>query len=287
MRSEAVAFLLIVLLIASAGAGYFAGSSNKTTITTATGPTTTTIQTVIHATTSIETIISTTTSTLTTTMVETTTPRSIVGAEVQCGFVTTCNISNSAGLELSLSVNSTQLETNGTISLNVTEFNPLPIALNISSSTHWPVSGLWWGCGLYYFPDGVAVYRGYYGLNNLSTASALNFWAPIPCPVEWVGNGTSVGIVGVLQNVTSYSFLPHSYNSSYAGFYTPSNSRTGQVVFGTFLPVRMVAGTAISATSSNNFPTFGNSLGSTATAVYTLVAGDEWGDLALLHFSVR
>jgi hypothetical protein len=283
MRSEAVAFMLIVLLIASAGAGYFAGSSTKTTTTTATGPTTTTTQTVTHATTSFETILSTTTSTLTATMVETTTPRSIVGAEVQCGFVAKCNTFNSAGLELSLSVNSTQLKPNGTISLNVTEFNPLPIALNISSSTHWPVSGLWWGCGLYYFPDGVAVYRGYYGLNNLSTASALDFWAPIPCPVEWVGNGTSVGIVGSLQNVTSYSFMANSYKASYTAFYIPN---TGPVTLGTFLPVRIVAGTAISATSSNFFPTFGNSLLSTAPAVYTLVAGDEWGDLALLHFSV-
>jgi len=285
MRNAVVAFLLIVVLMVSAGAGYFAGSSNKTTTTIVTGPTTTATQTVTQSATTVETIHTTTILTQTTTLGETTTSRNVVGAESQCGFVATCNTFNSAGLELSLSVNSTQLRPNGTISLNVTEFNPLPVPLNISSSTHW-LLGVWWGCGLYYFPDGIAVFKGYYGLNNLSTASALNFWAPIPCPVEWVGNGTSVGVVGVLQNVTSYSFLPHSYNSSYAGFYTPSDSRTGQVVFGTFLPVRMVAGTAISATSSNNFPTFGNSLGSTAPAVYTLVTGDEWGDLVLLHFSV-
>jgi len=283
MRSEAVVFLLIVLFIASAGAGYFTGSSNKTTTTTATGPTTTTTQTVTHATTSFETILSTTTSTLTTTMVETTTPRSIVGAEVQCGFVAKCNTFNSAGLELSLSVNSTQLKPNGTISLNVTEFNSLPLALNISSSAHWPLNGLWWECGLYYFPDGITLFRGYYGLNNLSTASALDFWGDILCPVEWVGNGTSPGIVGVLQNVTSYSFMPNSYNASYSGYYIPNSGPLA--IIGTFLPVRIVAGTAISAVTTT-FPSLTNSLGSTAPSVYTLVAGDEWGDLVLLHFLV-
>lgn len=263
MRNEVVAFLLVVVLIVSAGAGYFAGSSNKTTTTT----------------------VSTTTQT--TTATETTTPRSVVGDEVQCGFATTCNVFNSAGLELLLSVNSTSIKPNGTIALNVTEFNPLPVTNNASASANFVVQGLLWGCNTRsYFPHGIAIFRGYYTLSNLTAGYSLDIWAGVPCIADFVGNGTN-GIVGFLQNVSSYSFMPQNYNASYSAYYEPSPPHTGS--FGTFLPTPMMTGTTITAANYSPLSPLSheyNSLGSSAPGVYTLVAGDEWGDLEVAHFSV-
>ncbi len=218
------------------------------------------------------------------------TTRTVVGgAESECGFVTACEVLSASGLELSLSVNSTTLRPNGTIGLNVTVFNALPVANNISVSDRWLVS-FYSTCGRYYFPDGIAFFRGYYTLNNITAGDSLNVWPPIPCPVEWIGNGTTPGIVGVLQNVTCYSFLPVSDKASYSAYYVPvdsSGSQTGPVALGTFLPVRVsLSGITVSATISNYAFDLRPSLGSTAPAVYTAVAGDEWGDLVLLHFSV-
>lgn len=254
MRPKVLAALLAIILVASVGAGYFAGVSNRATTT----------QTIIRIT--------------------TTTERSLIGAESECGFASTCDVFNSAGLELSLSVDSTRLRPNGTVTVNVSEVNALPMANNITSLTHWSIDGLQWGCGYrYYFPNGIAVFSGYYSLNNITAGRALNIWPPIPCSAEFLFNGTN-NIVGILQKVTSYSYLPESSYASYAAYYKPE---TGPITLGTFLPVHMFNEVTITATNFT-YPTspFVVALGSDAPGVYTLVAGDEWGDLVLLHLSV-
>lgn len=279
--------MLAVAILVGAGAGYFAGVSNRTTVTSVstssiTGPTTTATRTLTQTTTSLETIRTITTSTLTTTIL-TTTAKNIVGAENQCGFASTCSVSNSGGLELSLSVNSTSIRPNGTIGLNVVESNPLPVTVKISASSSFPIPGLWWLCGPGSFPHGIAIFRGYYTLSNVTTAQPLDFWAPISCAADYQFNGTR-NIVGILQNVTSYSFMPENFKASFTGYYIPSGAPSATL--GSFVSTSMMAEAAVSATNSNRVPHLMNSLLSTAPGVYTLVAGDEWGDLVLLHFRV-
>jgi len=71
--------------------------------------------------------------------------------------------------------------------------------------------------------------------------------------------------------VTSYLFQPHSDNASSWTFnkeYRPAHM---------FYEIRVVPG-AINAVGKQTF--------TLTPSIYTLVAGDEWGALVLLHFTV-
>ncbi len=260
----------------------------QTTLSSAQTVTTTSTQTLS----STQTV--TTKSTETTTMTKTstkTTTRTLLGAENQCGFTTTCEVLNPSGLELILSINSTKLRPNDAITLNVTIFNTLSVMNNISSANYWMINGglRWWPCPDYISPDGIAILRGYYTISNLTSASPVSWWAEISCHVALIYDET--GIIGVLPNVTSYAFQPKSASANYSADYFPCsdtlcNSATRSVVHGTFPPTGMVTGTTIYATNSTTQPYHINSLHSTVPSIYTLVAGDEWGDLVLLHFTV-
>ena len=77
-------------------------------------------------------------------------------------------------------------------------------------------------------------------------------------------------------------------NASFSAYYYPNSANGPSAVLkhGTFLPTPMVSGTTITAADYSVPPPYLNSLHSNSNGVYTLVAGDEWGDLVLLHFSV-
>jgi hypothetical protein len=171
--------------------------------------------------------------------------------------------------------------------MNVSEFNTLSVTNNISSSSGWKLSGLTWVCGRGSLTNGMALFRGYYTLNNLTSAVPLNFWTPVQCPLNYLSNGTRV--VGVLSNVTSYAFPPKSDNASYSAYYRPLNCSSecafvGSSAFGEFPQEQM--STQLTVYATNSTTSSESSLLSTAPSVYTFVAGDEWGALVLLHFSV-
>ncbi len=213
----------------------------------------------------------------TTTIYQTVT-RVVAGAENECEFTETCSVQSPLGLELLLSVNSTQLSPNNSISLNITEVNILSTANNVSFSNAWAIEGLEQMC-VFEPATGFAVFSGYFALNNLSSAKPLDLWPIVPeCPASFIFNGTT--IVGILQNVTSYSFLPRSDVANYSAYYIPESSNNSALLFGKF---------SMSMSTIRNIFTNNSSeptLNSVAPAVYTLAVGDEWGDLVLLHFSV-
>jgi hypothetical protein len=180
---------------------------------------------------------------------------------------------------------------NGTLSISVTELNTLSRTNNVSSSSEWRLSQLTWVCGRGYFPHGIELFKGYYTLDNLTSASPFPFWGAVTCPVEELYNLPNT--IAVLRNVTSYAFQPNSDNASFSASYYSYNVcnppqcsvQTESLAFGVFPPEGMQTGTSIYAGSYKN--TVGaNQLGSSAPSTYTLVAGDEWGALVLLHFSV-
>src|SRR5438309_11060473 len=88
--------------------------------------------------------------------------------ESQCGFTQACGAQSKYGLKLVLSVNSTYVKPNGAIALTVTEFNPLSVTNNMSKSSDWKMPTLTWVCGRGTVPYGIALFRGYYTLNNLT-----------------------------------------------------------------------------------------------------------------------
>jgi hypothetical protein len=220
------------------------------------------------------------------------------------GLNQTFEASNSTlGLELLLSVNSTTIPSEDAISISASVVNTLPTSNNLTASDDWAIQGLSSGScdpqgnstDKLFDPVGMTVFRGSYGLQNLSDAGRPLFvWAIVSCPADFVFVGNQTYIQ---TNVTSFSLLPGSDNGTYAGFYGvpgpqpppvcnsgictyPPNSET--YAKGVF-PTRMISGGAIYAANGTGFY---NSLGSALPSNYTLVAGDEWGQIVLAHFEV-
>jgi len=190
---------------------------------------------------------------------------------------------SSLGLELTLSVNSTMIPSEDAIGITTSVLNTLPTANNLTASNGWAIDGLSAGpCDLgnsvnkLFFPVGLVVFRGTYDLTNLSSAgNPFSPWELVEC----VSDGVSIGSQYYhLSSITSYSLLPRSDNGTYAGYYGVSGS-LAKGVFAT----RVVDQETINAANGTGFY---NSLQSSLPANYTLVAGDEWGQVALLHFSV-
>jgi hypothetical protein len=105
-------------------------------------------------------------------------------------------------------------------------------------------------------------------MNNLSSAKPLDIWPDIACPAT------------VELNVTSYSFLPKEDVANYSG-YPVISSQSSPVKQESY--TRVAFGTWIYAANDTGFYM---SLGSALPFTYTLVAGDEWGQLVVLHFQV-
>jgi len=142
--------------------------------------------------------------------------------------------------------------------------NMLSTSNNVTSAASWPLNGLSEnGCGTTFYPMGIEVIRG----TNLSAASSnyldLLYPGPHSCPkgpyqVSWYQfkNGSQIA------HVSSVSFPPYflmNATMSFGGYWTWDRTvdPSANPVFHPFEP-----------------------------GVYTVVAGDEWGDVVLLHFTV-
>jgi len=215
---------------------------------------------------------------------------------------TTTAAASSLGLSLEMSVNATSIPSQDAITVNATVFNTLPTANNLTAADDWAVQGLSSGpcdpgngTNKLYSPIGFGFFRGTYGLGNISSAGSPPFvWAEISCPGDFVSVGSQLDD---LHNITSYSLQPGSDNGTYAGYYavpaaqpppvcnsgictyTPVPPTYAKGVFG----VRMFSEEMVYAANGTGFY---NSLDSALPANYTLVAGDEWGQISLLHFQV-
>jgi hypothetical protein len=210
---------------------------------------------------------------------------------------------SSLGLKLALSINSSTIPSQDAIGITVSLMNTLPTANNLTASSAWALGGLSAGpcdpgnaTNKLYSPVGIGVFKGTYGLNNISSAGSPIFvWAQHSCIVEGVSVDTHYY---PLRSITSYSLLPESYKGTYAGYYAvpgtppPPVCNSGVCTYSGQTPVTLTKGVfptrfffqdSINAANGSGFY---NSLHSALPANYTLVAGDEWGQVALLHFSV-
>ena len=207
-------------------------TEKSTTITTAlTTATATWTQTAVQlVTTTSPPLTSTTTESVVkittvsqTSIISQTVTRIIPSVENECNFDTACSVQSPQGLELLLSVNSTHFKQNDSIFLNVSEINALTTVNNLSSAGAWAIPGLSSGpCPIIATTTALAVFQGYFGLSNISSASPLDIWPILECPASFLFNGSS--ILGIFQNVTSYSFLPMSDTVNYSAYYAPESS---------------------------------------------------------------
>ena len=158
-------------------------------------------------------------------------------------------------VSISASLNSTDVGQNQTIKVTVSDVNGLRIPNELPLSGDWRVQNLSMGpCFAYTaYPYGIAVYQGRYAIDNISSAKSMAIYAPgiYHCPSESIAN--------------SFTFKPLQNASSYVdlrGFWTAgvTPNQYGGFTEGVLYP----------------FP----------PGEYTVVAGDEWGHVAILYFQV-
>ena len=191
-------------------------------------------------------------------------------------FNDTASVTNSSlGLELITAVNSTHMQNGRAIGISISLRNVLPRPLNVTSESDWALPAF-----LHFFPCprpmSVAIFEGYYGTSNLSSASFLPLWPPreaISCPALFTGTyqiefpfaNNSNQNVSVMYGQSTPYYGPLQESVTENGYYSktlqtpsgPNGSVDMQPVFVPFAP-----------------------------GIYTIAAGDEWGQVAILHFVV-
>jgi hypothetical protein len=170
------------------------------------------------------------------------------------------------GLSLSISVNPQLIKPGYPIHIVITESNTLSKMNNLHASDKWPINGLSVGiCGTESYPFGVAVFQGSYTATNISSATPLELDNPNVIPQ---------GCIAPVSNVTAYDFKPSSDIATL----------DGDVLFGSTATMQMSAEVIGGIYWAGSFP---NTIEQNfEPGVYTVVGGDEWGNLVVLHFTV-
>ncbi len=180
---------------------------------------------------------------------------------------------SSTGLTLGLSLNATTIRSGQTVNFSASEYNTLPTMDNVTAANDWPLHGLSLGlCGMVNEPFGMVVFRGYYAKSNVTSASPLMLYqlnAMTSCPA-------------IFSVISRYSFYPGSSKAQIWGSCDPEPCQADDL-----------SGPPISA--SNQINGFWSTIpylqwsypSALPSGVYTVAAGDEWGQLVLLHFVVN
>ncbi|HUK75139.1 MAG TPA: hypothetical protein VLU99_05045 [Nitrososphaerales archaeon] len=179
------------------------------------------------------------------------------------GVSSTSATSAANGLELFLGLNASSVSAGQWITATVVETNTLTTPNNVSAAAEWPVANLAAGpCGHMNEPVGIAVLRGNYDAGNVTSGSALQVYQPgvTMCPM-------------ILAAITGYLFQPASDNASVLG-----SCQSGPCFNETI---------SASVSASGYWTGTGSALTNFPAGVYTVVAGDEWGGVAIVHFTVK
>jgi hypothetical protein len=209
------------------------------------------------------------TQTITQTITKTTTITLGGTGPVDCGYNKGCYSAGPSGQVLSLSILSTTIAPNGSLLFQLAESNPTTNYINLTKTNGWFLPGLTdlYPCYGGFPPYGLSVFLGYDTLQNISAGSNLI-------------HSTSLLCYNMPYNITMYSIHPLSsqVDGLAAGKVVQSNLGYSNVIY---------------AIKGDVLPDGGNtselvlSLGSSMPNNYTIVAGDEWGDVAVLHFEVK
>jgi hypothetical protein len=166
------------------------------------------------------------------------------------------------GLSLTLSLNSTTYHPGEQISVTINEKNTLPVENNIHAANRWPVQGLKLGPCRTVYPFGISILQGYYDAKSVSAITPLQLFDP----------NASYHCPPILAAV-SYDFKPWS---DIAAIYTGYDSEPWSINMATKVTsAGFWTGSRPNATFSNFTP-----------GIYTVVGGDEWGALVILHFTI-
>lgn len=193
------------------------------------------------------------------------------------GQQTSQSTSTGNGLRLSLAVNPSVVRSGGTITISISDFNTL-LTSNAPAITGAPaVSGTALTLGpCSQLPLGFGVYEGYYDEGNLSSASPLDLFQPgvvYSCPAEF--------------NIAYFSFSPQS---DVISLYSLQPSGSGNAT----VPTRMWTNPDAFTGNFSGYWTVQDQAVLTSSVfhqfqsgVYTIVGGDDYGQLAIIHLYVQ
>ena len=180
-------------------------------------------------------------------------------AQKEAGPVSATGSGNS-GLVLNLSINSSSIAQGHSVEVHVSETNTLSSMNNVTAAQNWGTTFSLGRCSANY-PFGIALFKGHYTLQNFMQGERVSLQSPV-------------------QN---YLCVRPPFSTSYYHFLPKSDTAVVQVDMGN-QTVTLPMGTSISITG---YWTAEGSFTPLQHGTYTLVAGDEWGALALLRFSVN
>ena len=178
------------------------------------------------------------------------------------------------GLSFSVSTDQTAYAPGQEVEAVTDEKNTLAKTNNVPAANHWPVTGLaqmYFGpCVSPDIPYGIGVYQGDYTAKNYSSATPLNLYNPkaiFLCEPQQ----TSIS--------KSFSFEPSSDIADIISTNSIPKGKTSSTISQHQISAEMTLKGCWTDDSSPKFTYF-------SPGVYTVVGGDEWGDLALVHFTV-
>ncbi|MDE1766793.1 MAG: hypothetical protein KGI27_11060 [Thaumarchaeota archaeon] len=174
--------------------------------------------------------------------------------------IVTTNQTSLSALKLYLSTNSTSIQSGQAIGIDVSLNNTSPQQLTLPVQDNWPINGLGSG-GCSFLPIGITILDGYYTEQNMTDKKSLSFYFQPPC------------------GPFNASFKSFAFQSLGSRAITECES-TDSYVFSCPKMIEMRYNVAYSHVLENgNFQPFNS-------GVYTVVGGDEWGHVAIRHFTV-
>ena len=168
--------------------------------------------------------------------------------------------SGGSGLALNLSINGSSIAQGQSVEVNIRETNSLSSMNNVTAAQNWGTIFSLGRCSANY-PFGIVLLKGYDTLQNFTQGEMLSLQSPV-------------------QN---YMCVRPPFSTSYYHFLQKSDTAVVQVGMGN-QTVILPMWTSISITG---YWTAEGSFTPLRHGTYTLVSGDEWGALAVLHFSVN
>jgi hypothetical protein len=164
-------------------------------------------------------------------------------------------------LRLSVDASATRSPAGGVaVNMTVSEYNTLASANNVSMGRQWNLTGLSLGpCGTEAYPFGVSLYRGSYTAGNVSAAQQIRIYPAVPCPL-------------LIRYITGYLFQPMSN----LAVVLPGGPNATATQMAANVTATMQYGGGASYSSSTPL----------GPGTYTAAAGDEWGSVVLVHFTV-
>jgi len=160
------------------------------------------------------------------------------------------------GLKLQLGVNSSEIGPGQSLQVSISEVNRLGTLNNVSTANLWQAVGLSLSsCGRGPLPFGMAIYRGNVDASNVTSAKPLSLFPPVACP-------------DFVRLITGYLFQPSNSMATILpsfGNQSPTNVSSTLTLTGEYMGAQEVA---------------------FSPGLYTLVAGDEWGSILFLNFTV-